>query len=108
MNDTDDRSCTATATSLPKSSARLDVHIERIRPIEGEAALLGRAYILGVLHHAWFVQVEERDGQQIAVNDPYGRLDDFSRLDADAGPFQTIEVPGFPGEYALVIYPGGN
>ena len=107
MNHADHATRTATTTSS-RSSPGLDAHIEGIRPIEDEAALFGSVYILGVLHHAWFVQVEGRDGDQVAVNDPYGRLDDFSRLDAGAGPFRTVDVPGFPGEYVLVIYPGSN
>jgi hypothetical protein len=60
------------------------------------------------MHHAWFVQVEEADGDQVAVNDPYNRLEEFQQLDADAGRFQTVEVPGFSGEYVLVIYPAGD
>jgi hypothetical protein len=84
-----------------------DVRIEGIRQIEGEAALLGHVYLFGVLHHAWFVQVEECEGDQVAVDDPYNRLDDFQQLDSDAGALRTVEVAGFPGEYVLVIYPAG-
>ena len=79
-----------------------------MRLIEGEAALLGTAYILGVLHHAWFVRVVERDGDQVAVDDPYDRLAEFHQLDADAGRMQTVQVPGYPGDYVLVIYPAGD
>ena len=79
-----------------------------MRLIEGEAALLGTAYILGVLHHAWFVRVVERDGNQVAVDNPYDRLAEFHQLDADAGRMQTVQVPGYPGEYVLVIYPAGD
>ena len=82
--------------------------IESVRPIEGEAALLGTAYILGVLHHAWFVQVVDDDGDQVAVDDPCGRLAEFHQLDADAGRMQTVQVPGHPGDYVLVIYPAGD
>jgi hypothetical protein len=82
--------------------------IQGIRQVEDEAALLGHVYIFGVMHHAWFVEVEERDGDQVAVDDPYDRLEEFQQLDADAGRFQTVEVPGFPGEYVLVIYPAGE
>ena len=114
MKDTDaDPNTTRSAPSLTRSDSpppvwRVDSYIEGIRQIEGEAALLGSVYILGVLHHAWFVRVEDRDGEQVTVDDPYGRLEDFYRLDADAGPFQTVEVPGFEGEYVLVIYPGSK
>jgi hypothetical protein len=96
------------APDSARFAARIDGSIEGIRQIDDEAALLGRVYILGILHHAWFVQVEDRGGEQVAVNDPYGRLEDFYRLDLEVGAFQTVEVPGFPGEYVLVIYPGSN
>jgi hypothetical protein len=82
--------------------------IESLRPIEEEAALLATVYILGVLHHAWFVQVVDEDGDQVAVNDPYGRLAEFQQLDADRGRMQTIQIPGHPGDYVLVIYPAGD
>jgi hypothetical protein len=79
--------------------------IEDIRRIDGEATLLGHAYVLGALHHAWFVQVAERPGEQVAVADPHHRLDDFHYLASDGGPFETVEVPGFPGRYVMVISP---
>lgn len=110
--DANDRTRTSSAPSIAAtptgSRARVGCHIEGIRKIDDEAALLGLVYVLGVLHHAWFVQVEDRGGAQVAVNDPYNRLDDFYRLDVDAGPFQTVEVPGFDGEYVLVMYPGSK
>ncbi len=88
---------------------QLPAWIETVRPIEGEGALLGTAYILGVLHHAWFVEVvNDDDGDQVAVNDPYGRLEDFQQLDADRGRMQTVQVPGYPGDHVLVIYPAGD
>ena len=62
--------------------------------------------VLGVLHHAWLVQVTEAAAEQVAVDDTHHRLDDLHYLVGDAGPFETIEVPGFPGRYALVIAPG--
>jgi len=80
--------------------------IEGIRQLDGEETLLGHAYILGALHHAWFVKVEDHGSVQIAVNDPHHRLDDFHYLAGDGGPFETIEVPGFQGTYVLVISPG--
>jgi hypothetical protein len=84
------------------------VRIESLRAIEGEASLLGTVYLFGVLHHAWFVRVEEQDGDQVAVDDPHGRLEEFQQLDADGGAMQTVAVPGYPGEYVLVIYPAGQ
>ena len=84
------------------------LRIESLRAIEGEASLLGTVYVFGVLHHAWFVRVEEQDGDQVAVDDPHGRLEEFQQLDADRGAMQTVDVPGYPGEYVLVIYPAGQ
>jgi hypothetical protein len=84
------------------------VNIQDVRPVDEEAALLGHVFIHGVMHHAWFVQVEECDGDQVAVHDPYNRLEELQQLDADAGRFQTVEVPGFRGTYVVVIYPAGE
>ena len=72
----------------------LVISIDGIRKVDGEATLLGHAYILGVLHHAWLVQVIERAAEQLAVDDPHHRLDDLHYLAGDAGPFETIEVLG--------------
>jgi len=88
------------------ASSPLVISIDGTRKVDGEATFLGHAYIIGVLHHAWLVQVIERAAEQLAVDDPHHRLDDLHYLAGDAGPFETIEVPGFPGRYALVIAPG--
>jgi hypothetical protein len=85
----------------------LSFQFEALRKLEGEEALLGVVHIFGVLHHAWFVRVEETHDDQVAIDDPYNRLQEFQQLDAAAGRLRTIEVPGFPGQYVLVIYPGG-
>jgi hypothetical protein len=87
------------------ASSPLVAAIDGIRKVDGEATLLGQAYVLGVLHHAWLVQVTEPAGEQVAVDDPHHRLDDLHYLAGDGGPFETLEVPGFPGRYALVIAP---
>ena len=87
-------------------SSQLIASIDGIRRLDDEATLLGHAYVVGVLHHAWLVQVAENGGEQIAVDDPHHRLDDLHYLAGDGGPFETIEVPGFPGRYVLVIAPG--
>jgi hypothetical protein len=109
MENADAKTRTRSTPSTPSGgTARIAGHIEGIRQIDDEGALLGRVYILGVLHHAWFVQVQYRRGEQVAVKDPYHRLNDYYRLDAEIGAFQTVEVPGFPGEYVLVIYPGSK
>jgi hypothetical protein len=79
--------------------------IEDIHPVADEAALLGHLHIAGILHHAWFIQVEDRDGEQVAVNDPFDRLGDLYRIDPD-GAFRAVEIPGMAGEFVLLIYPG--
>lgn len=92
----------------PDFLVRPVVRILDVRKLDGEAALLGHVYLYGVMHHAWFVEVEEQDGDQVAVDDPFNRLEEFQQLDADAGRFQTVEVPGFSGTYVVVIYPAGD
>jgi hypothetical protein len=82
--------------------------IESVRQLEEEDGLLGTVYIFGVMHHAWFVRVDDTDDDQVATDDPHDRLSEFRQLDADGGRFQTVEVPGFPGQYVLVIYPAGQ
>lgn len=89
-------------------ATRFPFWIESVRPIEQEAALLGTVYIFAVLHHAWFVQVVEDDGDQVAVDDPHGRLAESHQLDSDGGRMQTVQVPGYSGDYVLVVYPAGD
>jgi hypothetical protein len=79
--------------------------IEGVRKLDGEATLLGHTYIVGALHHAWFIQVDERSGRQSAVNDPCDRLGDLHQFSMDGGLFETISVEGFPGVYVLAIVP---
>jgi hypothetical protein len=100
--------CRADAASGTRELRTTRMRIEGLRAVEGEAALLGTVYILGVLHHAWFVRVEDQDGDQVAVDDPHGRLEEFQQLDADRGAMQTVTVPGYPGRYVVVIYPAGE
>lgn len=90
---------------MSESSPQLVASIDGISRVEDEATLLGHVYVLGVLHHAWLLQVVEPAGEQVAVDDPHHRLDDLHYLSGDGGPFESIEVPGFPGKYALVIAP---
>lgn len=85
--------------------SRLVAAIDGVRPIDGEATLRGHAHILGAIHHAWFIRVAERRGEQVAFDDPQGRLDDLHYLARDGGTFSTVEVPGFSGSYVVVIAP---
>ena len=87
------------------AASELVASIEGIRRLDGEATLLGHAYILGVLHHAWFIQVDDSSGRQLAVDDPCDRLGDLHQFSLDGGPFETIPVDGFAGVYVLAIVP---
>jgi hypothetical protein len=69
-----------------------------------EAAVKGTLTILGVSHHAWFIRVKEVGDGIEAVHDPYGRFDEVVAQSGE-GNLETVCLPGFPGEYALAIYP---
>ena len=70
-----------------------------------DGTLLATLRIYGVRHHVTAIQVKYDDeGCQTAVNDPYGRLDDAYVADSD-GSFQTVAIPGLPGEWVLHITP---
>ena len=75
-----------------------------LRPIEGEATLKGNADILGVPHHVYLIEVTEaEDGCQVAVEDPYDRLEVVHAL--NEGRLQTVRVPGHAGAYVCLIAP---
>ena len=92
MNDT---------TTIPVGAAQ----VYWLRQLEGEDTLLGAIDLLGVQHHVYFIRVEEAAGLQRAVGDPYGRFDELSAICEDA--LQTVEVPGYAGEYVTLIHPFG-
>lgn len=64
---------------------------------------LGKVDIFNVPHHVFLVRVKTVDGMQMAVSDPYNRLDDATA--GDPGYAHTVEVPGLPGEYVIFIQP---
>jgi len=73
-----------------------------------EACLKAVTEILGVPHHVYFIEVtrvsEQEDArEQVAVQDPYDRLGDVQRL--NEGRLLTVHIPGFPGDYAAVVFP---
>ncbi len=73
-----------------------------------EACLKAVIEVLGVPHHAYLIAVHEVAGEdgaseQVAVRDPHDRLGDVQRL--NDGRLATVRVPGFPGDYVLVIFP---
>jgi hypothetical protein len=73
-----------------------------------EACLRAVTEVLGVPHHVFLIAVQEvahADGsnEQVAVRDPYDRLGDVLRFNEER--LATVRVPGYPGEYVLVIFP---
>ena len=83
----------------------IDTEITGLRQLDGEDTLLGTVYLFGVAHHAQFIRVKEDEetGEQVPTNDPEGRWEDVCWLYEQA--YQTVEVPGFEGDYVLVIHP---
>lgn len=74
-------------------------------PTGNEATMLSVIQLYGVRHHVTAIQVKcDVNDYQVAVNDPYDRLDDAYAGDSD-GVFQTIEIPGFKGRWVLHITP---
>ena len=72
--------------------------------------LLARTRIGSVPHHVTLVQVKDvadTDGiTQVAVDDPDDHFANFDGADPGAdGPFHTVEIPGHPGEWALLLSP---
>ena len=47
--------------------------------------------------------MDEEGSEQVAVKDPYDRLGDVQRL--NEGRLLTVKVPGYEGDYAMVIFP---
>jgi hypothetical protein len=73
-----------------------------------EACLKAVTEILDVSHHVYFIEVKdvevaEEGSEQVAVHDPYDRLGDVQRL--NDGRLLTVKVPGYDGDYVLVIFP---
>ena len=78
-------------------------NVFHLRVLEGQSVLKGSTTILGVNHHVVFVEVQDNDGEQVAVNDPDNYLDDILRL--NDGILETVRIPGMAGEFAVVVYP---
>lgn len=80
--------------------------LETLRWLNEEDCLLGTVFIFGVPHHVTFVRVHFNvDDVLEATNDPHKRLDDIlSDSDYDGTP-QTVELPGFEGEWVIGVDP---
>jgi hypothetical protein len=78
--------------------------------VRQHGVLFARTEIAGTLHHVTLVPVTEvpdGDGiQQVPVDDPD---DHFGSLENAApgadGPFCTVQVPGYPGDWVLCLSP---
>jgi hypothetical protein len=70
---------------------------------EEEDTLKGTVIIFGVHHHVTLVRVHYPDGVQTGTRDPHNRLEDILAGAEHAG--QTVEVPGFEGEWVVGVDP---
>lgn len=81
------------------------------RPIEDEGAEIGdylhaTTWILGTPFHVSAIRVIERDERLVAASDRYACTLDAAELAHEPdGSFMTTKVPGWPGDYVLLIYP---
>lgn len=79
--------------------------LKKLAWLRGEDCLLGNILILRTMHFLTCVRVEYKDGEgYVGTRDPEGRLDDVLRMAHDGGP-ETVELPGFEGEWVICIDP---
>lgn len=72
---------------------------------EPEDVLIGTLHVFGVGHFVTLVRVHrDVEGMLVGTNDPHNRLEDVL-AGADEGSPQTIELPGFEGEWVLGVDP---
>jgi len=72
---------------------------------EEEEVIHGLIDLFGRTFHIQFIRVQlDEHNEQIATKDPYGRYDDMLRVDSIS--FETIELPGYPGDWVMLIHPG--
>jgi hypothetical protein len=80
--------------------------LENLRLLEDTTVLKGIVHVFGVLHHVWFIRVVVVDGVQVAVKDPHGYFDQLQAAAiGNSGPFQTVTVPEFPGDFVVLVGP---
>jgi hypothetical protein len=73
-----------------------------------EACFKAVTEVLGIPQHVYFIQVktvwdEQDNPEQVAVHDPYDRLEYVRQL--NDGNLMTVKVPGYEGDYLTVIFP---
>ena len=90
------------ATGFTLEGAFMIRNVHTCRP--DNSILLGEACIFGAEHMATFLLVQDMPamGQEAVLQVGVGSA---ARLVHGATPLQTVEVPGFPGEYLLSICP---
>lgn len=77
-------------------------------PGDPPGVIKGVMDIAGADCHVYFIRVEQSpDGEQHAVRDLYNRYGDLLALDTDAPGFETIELPGYAGDWVLFAHSFG-
>jgi len=71
------------------------------------SVLFSTLYIMGVPHHAVFIEVHRnRAGEQVPVADPENLFENLEAADPGAdGPFREIAFPGVKGRYVALVTP---
>lgn len=75
-----------------------DQSVRNLRKLENEDVLLGQMNLFGRRVHVIFLRVGEETG--MPTNDPYNRWQALVESEAE-GEFETIDVPGFEGQYVF-------
>ena len=73
-----------------------------------EDYLLGTCVVNGVPHHAEFIRVhdvEDEDGRQYRSLLTIRTVATTTGRTTTTGHYQTMKVPGFEGDWAMVIFP---
>jgi hypothetical protein len=71
----------------------------------GRHSWVGQIDILGVRHHAAFTEVVLENNVQVPVDDSDGVFAAAEAIYEGDSPYQTVSLPGIPGEFILVIHP---
>lgn len=76
------------------------------RTLDDDNALRATFKLNDVCFHALAIRVHlnEKD-EQVAVSDAYEKELEAAFLICGAGPFETAEIDGFEGDYAIILTP---
>ncbi len=100
---------------MPKTKAttlEVTLRIENLHDGSvGEDLLLGRLELFGGTHHVQFLKVQEVSAEeaggkteQMPTLDPHGHYEDLQSLHP-ACRYSTVKLPGFEGEYVMLVHP---